>query len=132
MKPLLINATDRAVVNTDNYLFYLDKLLTLNNIKIQNDVLTKETVKAHGMKSISTISGIIVSSFMIYNWIKPDTTVRTAAQVTAHASHTINKTDTLFNYAWGEAPGSPLSPHRLHIKSLNKIELLLCTVIPII
>ena len=38
---LLINATDRAVVNADNHQFYFNKLLTLNNIKIQNDVLTK-------------------------------------------------------------------------------------------
>ena len=81
MKQLLINATDRAVDNTDNYQFYFNKLLTFNNIKIPNDVLTKETVKAHGIKSISTISGIIASSFMIYNCIRPDTTVKTAAQV---------------------------------------------------
>ena len=108
LKPLLIIATDRAVVNTDNYQFYYNKLLTLNNIEIQNDVPIKETVKAtHGINSISTISVIIASSFMIYNCIKPDTTVRTAAQVTAHASHMINRTGTLFNYAWGEDGLSP-------------------------
>ena len=38
MKPLMINATDRNVINHDNYKFYFNKLLTLNNIKIQNDV----------------------------------------------------------------------------------------------
>ena len=44
MKPLKINATDRNVINHDNYQFYFNKLLTLNNIKIQNDVLTKEMI----------------------------------------------------------------------------------------
>ena len=43
---------------------------------------------------------------MIYNCIKPDPAVRTAAQVTAHASHMINRTDALLNYGLGEE-GSP-------------------------
>ena len=34
MKPLMINATDRNVINHDNYQFYFNKILTLNNIKI--------------------------------------------------------------------------------------------------
>ena len=50
MKPLLIIATDRAVVNADNYQFYFNKLLTLSNIKIQNDVLTKEKIVANWAK----------------------------------------------------------------------------------
>ena len=45
MKPLMINATDRNTLNLENYQLYFNKLLTLNNIKIQNDVLTKEMVK---------------------------------------------------------------------------------------
>ena len=44
MKPLMINATDRNVINHDNFFFYFKKLLKLNNIKIQNDVLTKEMI----------------------------------------------------------------------------------------
>ena len=44
MKPLMINATDRNVINHDNYQFYFNKLLALNNIKIQNDFLTKELI----------------------------------------------------------------------------------------
>ena len=32
MKPLIINATDRNVINHDNYQFSFNKLLTLNNI----------------------------------------------------------------------------------------------------
>ena len=44
MKTLMINATDRISINHDNYQFYFNKLLTLNNIKIQNDVLTKEMI----------------------------------------------------------------------------------------
>ena len=39
MKSLMINATDRKTINHDNYQFYFNKLLTLNNIKIHNDVL---------------------------------------------------------------------------------------------
>ena len=50
MKPLMVNATDRNVINQNNYRFYFNKLLTLNNIKIQNDVLTKEITKGKGMK----------------------------------------------------------------------------------
>ena len=42
MKPLMVNATDRNVINHDNYQFYFNKLLTLNYIKIQNDVLLKK------------------------------------------------------------------------------------------
>ena len=59
MKPLMINATDRNVINYDNYQFYFYKLLTLNNIKIQNDVLTKEMIMGKGIKNLSTIGGII-------------------------------------------------------------------------
>ena len=51
MKPLMINATERDTINHDNYQFYFFKLLTLNNIKIQNDVLTKEMVKAKGLSN---------------------------------------------------------------------------------
>ena len=50
MKPLMINATDRNTINHDNYQFYFNKILTLNNIKIQNDVLTKKMVKAKSLK----------------------------------------------------------------------------------
>ena len=32
MKPLMINATDRNVINHDNNIFYFNKLLKLNNI----------------------------------------------------------------------------------------------------
>ena len=39
---------------------------------------------------------------MLYNFIKQDTTVRTAAYVAAHASHMINKMGTLLNFAYGE------------------------------
>ena len=51
MKPLMINATDRNTINHDNYQFYFNELLTLNSIKIQNDVLTKEMVKAKGLNN---------------------------------------------------------------------------------
>ena len=50
MKPLMINATDRNVINHDNYIFFFNRLLKLNNIKIQNDVLTQEMVTGKGIK----------------------------------------------------------------------------------
>ena len=52
MKPLMINATDRNVINHDNFKFYFNKLLKLNNVKIQNDVLTKEMIMGKGIKSL--------------------------------------------------------------------------------
>ena len=55
----MINAQDKNFINTDSYQFYFNKLLTSKGIKIQNDVLTKETIKANGLKSVSAISGII-------------------------------------------------------------------------
>ena len=52
MKPLMINATDRNTINHDNYQFYFNKLLTLEGIKKQNDVLTLEKIKADGFRLI--------------------------------------------------------------------------------
>ena len=57
MKPLLVNATDRAVINTDNYQLYFNKLHTLNNIKIQKDVLSKEKIAVKWTKHIGGIKG---------------------------------------------------------------------------
>ena len=45
MKPLMNKATDRNTINTDNYRFYYNKLLTSRGFKIQNDVLTKKQLK---------------------------------------------------------------------------------------
>ena len=43
-KPLMKNATNRNTINKDNYIFYFNKLLISRDIKIQNDVVTKEKV----------------------------------------------------------------------------------------
>ena len=59
MKPLMINALDRNVINHDNYIFYFNKLLILNNIKIKNDVITRDMVTGKGIRISSTIGGII-------------------------------------------------------------------------
>ena len=72
MKSLVINATDRNVINHDNYIFYFNKLLKLNSIKIQNDVLTQEMVTGKGIKNLSTIGGIISSGLFIISNIYPD------------------------------------------------------------
>ena len=49
------NATDRNNINSDNYQFYFNKVLTSRAIKIQNDVLTKETVKDNGSRLVSSV-----------------------------------------------------------------------------
>ena len=101
MKPLMINATDRNTINHDNYQFDFNKLLSSKGIKIQNDVLTEEMIRANGFRLSSTILGIIGTCFVIYNYMSPDTTVRTAAHVASHASHKLNRASTLLNYAYG-------------------------------
>ena len=87
MKPLMINATDRKTINLDNYQFYFNKLLTLKGIKIQNDVLLLKMVKADGFRLASTILGIIGTCFMRYNYMSPDTTVKTAGHVATSANN---------------------------------------------
>ena len=70
MKLLMINATDRNVINNDNYIFYFNKLLKLNNIKIKNDVLTKKMIMGKGIKSLSIIGGIISSGLIIFSYMR--------------------------------------------------------------
>ena len=111
MKPLMINATDRNTINHDNYQFYFNKLLTLKDIKKQNDVLTQEMVKADGFRLASTILGIIGTCFMIYNYMNPDTTVKTAGHVATSASNILNRASTLFNFGCGEDEHSMLENH---------------------
>ena len=102
MKPLMINATDRNTINHDNDQFYFNKLFTLKCIKIQNDVLTQEKIKANLFRLISTILGIISPGFMIYNYIYSDTTVKTAGVVAMGASSMLNRTSTLVNFGCGQ------------------------------
>ena len=102
MKPLMINATDRNTINHDNYQFYFNKLLTLNNTKIQNDVLTKEMIMGKGIKSVSTISGIISSGLIKFSYIYPDMISRNAGSVAMGASTMLSRVNTLFNVGYGE------------------------------
>ena len=99
----MINATDRNTINTDNYQFYFNKILTSKDIKIQNDVLTKETVKASGLKTVSAVCGIITTCFMIYTHMNLDTTVKSAALVAAGKSNILNKTNSLFSHGFCDA-----------------------------
>ena len=102
MKPLMINATDRNVINHDNYQFDFNKLLTLNNIKIQNDVLTKEMIMGKGIKSLSTIGRIFSSGFFIFSYIYPDTISGNAGSVAMGASTMLSRVNTLVNVGYGE------------------------------
>ena len=97
MKPLMINATDRNVINHDNYQFYFNKLLTLNNIKIQNEVLTKKMIKGKGMKILSNIVGIIGTGLFIFNCFYPDSISRNAGTVAMGASTMLSRVNTLVN-----------------------------------
>ena len=102
MKPLMINATDRNVINHDNFIFYFNKLLKLNNIKIQNDVLTKEMVIGKGIKVLSTIGGIISAGLFIISCIYPDMISRNAGNIAMGASTMLNRVSTLVNVGYGE------------------------------
>ena len=102
MKPLMINATDRNTINHDNYIFYFDKLLKLNNNKIQNDVLSKEMIMGKGIKSLSTIGGIISSGLIIFSYIYPDIISRNAGSVAMGASTMLSRVNTLVNVGYGE------------------------------
>ena len=102
MKPLMINATDRKVINHDNYQFYFNKLLTLNHIKNQNDVLTKEMIKGESMKILSNIGGIIGTGLFIFNCFYPDSISRNAGTVAMGASTMLSRVNTLVNVGYGE------------------------------
>ena len=102
MKPLRIHATDRNVINHDNYIFYFNKLLKLNNIKIQNDVLTQEMVTGKGIKKLSTIGGIINSGLIIIKHIYPDMIARNAVGIAMGPSTMLIRVSTLVNVGYGE------------------------------
>ena len=102
MKPLMINATDRNVINHDNYQFYFNKLLTLNNIKIQNDVLTKEMIMGKGIKILSNIGGIIGAGLFIFNCFYHNSISRNAGTVAMRASTMLSRVNTLVNVGYGE------------------------------
>ena len=94
MKPLMINATDRNVINHDNFQFYFNTLLTLNNIKIQNDALTKVMIMGKCIKSLSTIGGTISSGLNIFSYNYPDIISRNAGSVAMGASTMLSRVNT--------------------------------------
>ena len=102
MKPVMINATDRNVINHDNYIFHFNKLLKLNNIKIQNDVLTQQMVTGKGIKNLSTIGGMKSSGLFIISYIYPDMISRNAGNMAMGASTMLNRVSTLVNIGYGE------------------------------
>ena len=97
MKPLMINATDRNTINHDKYQFYINRLLTLNYFKIQNDILTKEMVNATGSKQLSNFGGIIGWGLVITSYIYPDSIIKTVGAVAMSASNMLNRANTLVN-----------------------------------
>ena len=85
------NLTDRNIIKSDNYEFYFNKIPASKGIKIWNDVLTNEVVKIRWLRFISNFIGIIGSAITIYNYISPDTTMRTAGLMAAGASTMLNR-----------------------------------------
>ena len=74
----------------------------LNNIKIQNDVLTKEMVIGNGIKNLSTIGGIISAGLFIISYFYPDMISRNAGNIAMGASTMLNRVSTLVNVGYGE------------------------------
>ena len=81
---------------------FFNKHLTLNNIKIQNDGLTKEMIMGKGIKSLSTIGGIKSSGLIIFSYIYPDILSRNAGSVAMGASTMLSRVNTLVNVGYGE------------------------------
>ena len=52
-------------------------------------------VKADGFRLASTILGIIGTCFIIYNYMFPDTTVKTAGHVATSSSNILNRAKSL-------------------------------------
>ena len=100
IKPLMNNATDRNYIEIKDDQCYFNKLLTSRGFKIQNDVLTKETIKANALKVVSYLGGILCTCFKTNNHISPETTVKTAGLVLAGASSILNETNTLIGYGY--------------------------------
>ena len=97
MIPLMINAADRNTINHDNYQFHFNKLLKLNNIKIQNDVLTKEMVTGKGIKNYRLLVELKSSCLIIISYIYPDMISRNAGNIAMGASTMLNRVSTLVN-----------------------------------
>ena len=83
------------VIINDNYIFYFNKPLKLNNIKKQNDVLTQEMIMGKGIKILSTIGGIISSGLIIFSYIYPDMISRKAGNIAMGASSMLKRVSTL-------------------------------------
>ena len=97
MKPLMINALDRNTINPDNYQFYFNRNLTLFNIKIQIDVLTKEMIMGKGIKNLSNTGGILGSGLIIFSYYYPDMISRIVGSVAMGASTMLSGVNILVN-----------------------------------
>ena len=110
MIPLMINATDRNVINHDNCIIYFNKLPKLNNIKIQNDVLTQEMIMGNGIKNLSTIGGIISFGLFTFSYIYLNMISGNAGTVAMGASTMLSRVSTSVNVGYVE---------RLHEEYIN-------------
>ena len=97
--------TDRATKSENN----LNKYLKLGGFEIQDDVLTKEQIRAKWFYWTSSGFSILGRGLMIYKYIgevaSPGNAIRAAGLAATTASHAINRTNMLVDrsYGYGEA-----------------------------
>ena len=77
-------------------------------------------LKADGFRLVSTILGIIGTCFMIYNYLSPDTTVKTARHDATSASIILNFASTLVNFTCGEEEQRKQFIEKLQGEYINK------------
>ena len=89
----------------------------MNNIKIQNDVLAKEMIRAKGLKQLSNIGGIIGWGLVITSYIYPDSIIKTVGVMAMSASNMLNRANTLVNVGYWEDLPSRFPDGETGIKS---------------
>ena len=77
-------------------------------------------VKADGFRLAATILGIIGTCFMIYNYMSPDKTVKTAGHVATSESNILNRASTLVNFGCGEKEQRKQFIEKLHEEYINE------------
>ena len=71
-------------------------------------------IMGKGIKSLSTIGGIIGSSLIIFSYIYPNKISRKAGSVTMGASKMLSRINTLVNVGYGEELGGKHGQSPIH------------------
>ena len=99
LKLRMKDPTDRAKISENNsiLIFYFNKYLKLKGFEIQNDVFTKEQIRAKWINWTSAGLSILGSGLIIYNYISPRNGIGVAELAATTASHAIKRTNMLVN-----------------------------------